>query len=111
MYEIKGSGKNTRIILTRGDSFYATVVGIKDGGSYIPAEGDVIRFAMKKDYSDSEPIILKNVPTDTLGLALAPAETKPLSYGDYVFDIQLTTADGDVDTFISGTITLGKEVA
>lgn len=111
MQEIKGSGKNTRIILTRGDSFYATVIMTKDGESYIPVEGDTVRFAMKKDYSDAEPIILKTVPIDTLVLAIAPADTKPLPYGDYVFDIELTTENGDVDTFISGIITLGKEVA
>ena len=98
MYEING----TSIKLTRGDSFYCTV-GMKnkdDGTDYVPQEGDVVRFALKKRYQDATPLILKNIPTDTLMLYLEPNDTKEMAFGSYVYDIELTKANGDVDTFI-----------
>lgn len=109
MYEING----TSIKLTRGDSFYCTV-GMKnkdDGTDYEPQEGDVVRFALKKKYQDVDPLILKNIPTDTLTLHLEPEDTKDLAFGSYVYDIELTKANGDVDTFIyEAEFELTKEV-
>lgn len=99
----------TTISMTRGDSLSVTIV-MKDatGQPYTPAEGDVIRFALKsaeftlgrKAFKDTDPLITKVIPNDTLVLALAPADTKQLNFGDYIYDIQLTHADGTVDTFI-----------
>lgn len=44
-------------------------------------------------------------------LILDPADTKPLSFGKYVYDIQLTKSTGEVDTFITkGTMKLTEEV-
>ena len=37
-------------------------------------------------------------------LEIAPEDTEPLPFGRYVYDIELTTADGTVDTFISKAI-------
>ena len=93
--------KNT-ITLTRGDTFKA-VIGITnpDGTPYEPDEGDTIRFAMKKDYNDETVLVEKNIPTDTLILTLEPSDTKPLEFGDYVYDIQLTKYSGEIDTFIT----------
>jgi len=108
MYKIEGSA----ITLTRGDSFYATVtMKNPDKTDYTPQQGDVVRFALKKRYTDAEPLILKNVPTDTLVLHLEPEDTKDLAFGKYVYDIELTKANGDVDTFIyEADFELAKEV-
>ncbi len=108
MYKING----TAITLTRGDSFYATVTMEQaDGEPYIPQAGDTIRFALKKRYTDSEPLIIKPVPTDTLMLHLEPEDTKALPFGRYVYDVELTKANGDVDTFIwEADFEIAKEV-
>lgn len=94
---------NNVITLTRGDSFYATVdIYNGDGKSkYVPQIGDKIRFALKKDIKDTECLILKEIPIDTLVLHLEPEDTKQLLFGEYIYDIQLTKANGDVDTFIT----------
>lgn len=86
-YSITG----TTITLTRGDTFEALVSATKkDGTPYIPVEGDVIRFAM---------------------LMLEPSDTADLNFGKYVYDIQLTKANGKVDTFITkATLKLSEEV-
>ena len=106
--------KKTSITLTRGDTFKAQIsITDKDGNPYEPQEGDSIRFAMKKSFSDpdTEVLIVKNVPTDTMILTLDPDDTKNLPFGSYVYDVQLTTAAGEIDTFITkASLTLTEEV-
>ena len=100
------------IYLTRGDSFRVKVgMKLKDGSEYIPVDGDVVRFAVKRSYSDRAPIIEKIIPNDTQILELLPSDTKPLGFGSYVYDCELTTASGDVDTFIAGaSLVITEEV-
>lgn len=54
----------TTITLTRGDTFEANIsIAYKDGDQYIPyvpQEGDVIRFATKRKFSDKDVIFTKN---------------------------------------------------
>lgn len=106
--------KKTAITLTRGDTFKAQIeITDKDGNPYEIQPGDSVRFAMKKRYTDpdTEVLINKTIPTDTLVLTLVPEDTKHLDFGSYVYDIQLTTAGGDIDTFITkATLTLTEEV-
>lgn len=107
MHTING----TSITLTRGDTLLLQLTLTKNGEEYTPAEGDVIRFALKQKYTDTQTKVLKVVPNDTLLLELEPEDTKTLSMGKtYVYDIQLTDANGRVDTFISGTLTIDNEV-
>lgn len=111
--------KNNNIILTRGDSFYADVTINKDDGTiYTPENGDTVRFAvkhnkfnpLKTEYTDPSPLIFKTIPIDTMQLSLEPSDTKAYGFGEYAYDIEITFADGDVDTFIRGTFTLTPEV-
>ena len=91
----------TTISLTRGDTAQISV-GMVDvnGDEYTPQEGDVVRFAVKHRYTDTHPVISKVVPNDTMMLVISPEDTKPLIFGEYVYDMQITYADGQVDTFI-----------
>ena len=100
----------TTIMLTRGDTLDAQVeIKTAEGEPYVPEAGDKIRFALKRNkiksnkmgFVDNEPLILKDIPTDTLMLVIRPEDTKDLAFGEYAYDIELTHADGDVDTFIS----------
>ena len=91
----------TSITMTRGDTAKTSVfITDAEGGDYIPGEQDVIRFAMKKDYNDATPLLLIDIPVDSMELVIRPEDTKSLAYGTYVYDIELTTTDGVVDTFI-----------
>lgn len=95
--------KNT-IFLTRGDTFKAMLsINNHDGSVYTPAEGDKIRFALKENVEDEECLILRDIPIDTMLLVIYPEDTKSLEFGSYVYDIQLTKANGDVDTFITAS--------
>lgn len=109
MHSISGND----ITLTRGDSLTILIGLEKDGEPYVPDVGSVIRFAMKAKYKDLDEavVLVKNIPIDTLELNFEPEDTKELTMGKtYVYDIQLTDQDGYVDTFISGTFTIGEEV-
>lgn len=109
MYSINGN----KIILTKGDSFYATVAMTDKttGETYTPQQGDVVRFGVKRNLTDDDFAILKVVPNDTLEIYLAPEDTENLPIGTYVYDVELTYADGNKDTFINrATFILTDEV-
>ena len=113
----------TTITLTRGDTLLLKVNMDRkidnQKQTYTPVSGDSIRFALKHttlnskktDYKDTEPLILKDISINTQILELQPSDTKSLEAGKYVYDIQITFANGRVDTFIeNATFILTKEV-
>lgn len=105
--------ENNTITITQGDTLEtAVLISTSDGDEFTPSAGDVIRFALKGGYRDAEPLIVKQIPNDTLVLRLESEETKqlPARRRPYVYDVQLTTPDGTVDTFISGTLIVTEEV-
>jgi hypothetical protein len=51
----------TTISLTRGDSLIIQISVNQEGKPYEVKPGDKIRFAMKKDLQDSEPLIMKQI--------------------------------------------------
>lgn len=105
MFEVS----NTTIKLTRGDSAFCQVIIKRGDSTYTPQEGDTIKFVVKRNlmttlksaYVDVSPLITKLIPNDTLVLYLEPADTKRLPFGDYVYDMEITFEDGNVDTFIN----------
>lgn len=107
--EISGS----TIKMTRGDTL-RVVLTLKDdeGNIYTPLENDVIRFAMKENYNDPEPLLLKIIPHDTMELVLNPSDTKNLPQpSSYVYDMEITYENGDVETFIKeAKLQITKEV-
>ena len=90
----------TTITITRGDTARIDVA-IKN---YTPTEGDRIKFAVKKDYEDETELITKYIDPEEMLLEIMPSDTKPLAFGRYVYDMELTTTNGDVDTFIRKAI-------
>lgn len=102
----------TTVYLTRGDTMYAEVgIKTKDGYDYVPVQGDSVRFALKSqkmrpngEFSDETPLILKNIPIDTLILHIEPNDTKNLPFGEYAYDIEISHANGDIDTFIEDAV-------
>lgn len=106
---IKVDEEKNAIEMTRGDTLRVLVGVERDEQSYTPVPGDAVAFFLKHnalnarrtEYKDPEPLITKDVPIATMVLELEPEDTKPLEFGDYVYDLQLTFANGTVDTFIN----------
>ena len=116
---MSSSVKKNKITLTRGDTLRVKVNIIKNEELYIPEDGDRVRFALKhpellpdgSDYKDVDPIITKDIPINTMILELQPLDTKGLAFGKYVYDVEITFADGTVDTFITASpFVLSEEV-
>lgn len=107
-YSIDG----TTITLTRGDTLYAYIsITDPEGNPYTPTQGDSIRFAMKSKYTDPQVLLVKDIPIDSMQLKLESADTSDLNFGKYVYDIELTKANGDVYTFITkANLVLTEEV-
>ena len=114
---------DNNITLTRGDTLTLTVTLLHEVEPvppateptiepYVPEEGDVIRFAVSKGYKTEPSYELKFskvIPNDTLTFTASSAETA-LDYKTYNYDVEITHADGCVDTFISGKLTIIGEV-
>ncbi|MBQ1570227.1 MAG: hypothetical protein IIZ78_03800, partial [Clostridiales bacterium] len=64
-----------------------------------PVEGDVIAFTLKKDSKSSEVLIKKYGTT----IVFNPQDTNKFKYGNYLYDVTLTTAGGAVYTIIPPT--------
>lgn len=112
-HSVVATNKGYNITLTRGDSLFLHVVLKRNGVVYTPDADAEIRFAMKANYKDPDTraVLVKNIPVDTLLLAIAPEDTKGLVMEKtYTYDIQLTDENGYVDTFIEGDFHIGKEV-
>ena len=114
---------NNNITLTRGDTLTLTVTLMHEVEPvppateptiepYTPEEGDVIRFAVSKGYKKEpgyELKLSKDIPNDTLTFMCSSTETA-LDYRTYNYDVEVTHADGCVDTFISAKLTITGEV-
>lgn len=87
MYEVD---KNNAITMIKGDT---VILDLKffdqEDAPYVPKEGDRIRFALKKRYDDSEPLLVKDIPIDTLQLVIEPKDTKNLPCRRIPWQIQI----------------------
>ena len=105
--------EGTEIHLTRGDTLYLAIdIQNENDTPYTPEDGDRLRFVMKhrdmdpnrRAYRDKEPLVEKEIPIQTMILKLDPSDTKPLNFGNYVYDIEFTSANGDVSTIINNAL-------
>lgn len=104
---------NNKITLTRGDTLKVKFDLTDDNGdTFEPQDGDVVKFGVKTDYEAETPFLIeKIIPNNTQILHIEPSDTKELEYGSYVWDCQITFANGDVNTFITkGKFKVTEEV-
>ena len=93
----------TKISMTRGDTLSVQLeIFDASGDPYEIQPGDSVRFAMKKKDENgcTRSLLRKDIPANTLVLTLAPEDTEELPLGVYGYDIELTQANGVVDTII-----------
>ena len=89
------------IRLTRGDTARLSVP-IKNSvndNEYTMESDDILYFTVKKTAKDSEPLFQK-VSKGSNAFYIEPKDTEGFLFGKYKYDVQLTTASGDVYTVI-----------
>lgn len=94
--------ENGVIHLTRGDTARISVQITNDqnGNEYEVSSDDALTLTVRVNARSSD-ILLQKVVTGTSDFYIAPEDTQNLSFREYVYDIQLTTAAGDVYTIIT----------
>ena len=105
--------EDNTIHLTRGDTArfsIGRIVNTVTNTNYTPTPEDIVTMTVKKTVQDVAPCVQIIVPGGEV-LHIKPEDTKEMAFGKYVYDVQLTTADGDVYTIIPPTpFDLLKEV-
>ena len=99
-------GRTIRMV--RGDTltYDISVEYGRDHVQYELMEGDLIRFRMKKYLYDKDPIIEKYIPIDQPTLEILPEDTSDLTFGEYHYNIELITTDGEVYTIVPDSLFL-----
>lgn len=111
MYEVD---KNNNITATRGDAQkYSLDLKDPEGNVWQPEEGDTVRFAISTGYTNDANYELhysQDIPTGSLEFTVPGSATKDLMKSEYNYDIEVTYADGEPDTVISGKMYLTGDV-
>lgn len=90
---------NNNISMIRGDSGAFTIsITDTDGSPVELTGGDVLTFTLRRA-ARNPAIVLQKIIADG-ELDIKPADTEGLTFGAYVYDIELKRADGYVDTVI-----------
>lgn len=90
---------NNNISMIRGDSGVFTITITDTNGSPVElTESDVLTFTLRRA-ARNPAIVLQKIIADG-ELDIKPADTEGLTFGAYVYDIELKRADGYVDTVI-----------
>lgn len=98
MLNISSTGE---IELTRGDSAWLTVDIANDttGEAYLMNPEDTLTLSLKKSVYDDDPVLQKTIKGSNI-FNILPTDTANLGFLKYKYDVQLTTASGDVFTVI-----------
>lgn len=91
---------NKNIYLTRGDSAIIELKLKQDGVDYALHEGDVCVLTVKRSIASADILLQKNL-ADWSQFYIAPDDTAGWEYGEYIYDVQVTTAAGDVFTVVT----------
>ena len=95
--------QGTNISMIRGDSESLTVRCTQDGNPAPLENGDTIYFTVRED-AESEIALQKAVTEFTeegeAVIGIGHGDTEGMETGDYVYDVQLTRADGTVTTLV-----------
>lgn len=88
------------ISIIRGDSaIFEITITDKDKNIYTPTSDDTVTFTVKENTRSNAIVFQKPVVNGKI--VIDPKDTEDLRYGKYVYDVQLVTADGWVDTIIT----------
>lgn len=104
--------ENGVITLTRGDTAYISVNIQNDVSSepYTVKEDDTLRLTVKKQVTDKN-IAFQKVVKGVSTFIINPEDTKDLAFDKYKYDVELTTATGEVFTVVPPTaFVIDKEV-
>lgn len=102
---------NNTIHLTRGDSasIAITINNELTHSAYEMAETDILKMTVRK--SLTSPILFQKTVHGSNTIKIEPTDTEDFKFANYLYDVELSTVDGDVYTIITpSTIEICPEV-
>lgn len=90
------------IKLTRGDTACLDVELKNDDELYIMSDGDKLKFTAKEKIGATESVI--SLESSTNQIHISPEDTKLLKYKNYVYEIELITASGEIYTVVPNSM-------
>ena len=92
------------IQLTRGDTarFNLTIKNNVSQTDYEIQPDDTLTMSIKKSVRDVDSVVQLSIKGSSV-FHLRPSDTSNLAFGKYLYDVQITTGDGDVYTVIGPT--------
>lgn len=91
--------QNNNIALIRGDNgAFGISITDADGNAVTLSDGDVLTFTVRRTPRSPTIVLQKTITGGTL--YINPTDTQDLTFGSYVYDVELCRADGYTDTII-----------
>lgn len=100
------------IQLTRGDSamIQVSIANDANGAEYELDPNDILRMTVKSNVRNTDYVFQKELSGST-SFHIVPEDTRDAQFGKYVYDVELTTVDGEVYTIIEPSVfEITKEV-
>ena len=99
----------------RGDTFEFDFHSISaDGSTYIFKPGDLLKVGVKEKLSNTRYLLYREVQidkeTEEITVMFTPEETKRLSKGDKMLEVELTDKEGKVRTLFQGKLTIKEDL-
>ena len=102
--------EGTTIRMTRGDTVYLSIALKTKDEVYEMSSDDTLTLSVKRAIHNSD-YVFQKISTGSNEFHIEPADTTALAFGEYLYDVQLNTGDGDVYTVIPpSTLKLLSEV-
>lgn len=100
------------VFITRSDTAYLQFIpeDQKTKQEYEFQDGDSVIFRIQLDKDNFEKECFVDLATNECTLKLTPDETANLDFRTYYYEVELITADEDHYTFITGRLTIGREI-
>lgn len=100
--------ENENITLTREDTAVIQLDINVNGNPYDFNENDKIIFSVKQSYDDTDYVLQRQL--NSKYVTISHDDTNNLEVGTYVYDVQISFADGQVVTYGPGKFKLTADV-
>lgn len=113
------SARSQDLVVFKKNDITISVTVTDQDGNVVDITGGTVTLTVKENYGDADPgalqiIVLSGALTDPANgqtnIVIADTDTTSVDVGNYLYDIQLNTAGGDIYTLVLGNFLLKDKV-
>ena len=98
----------SNIVIDQGTSFSAEIDVSDNEGNILPLTGYTAAGQMRRTYSSTTATdftaVVSSALEGTVKISLTPTQTNSLKAGRYVYDVEITSADGSITRVVEGQV-------